>query len=73
MFRNTYPPAFYKQLHRYVHRSYRWHFALRQLTQYLARPAQFIQHGFRVAALVGWNWMAATVAKQKLKRLAHGI
>jgi anaerobic magnesium-protoporphyrin IX monomethyl ester cyclase len=69
MFRNTYPPAFYKQLHRYVHRSYRWHFALRQLTQSLARPAQFIQHGFRVAATIGWNWMAATVAKQKLKKL----
>lgn len=69
MFRNTYPPAFYKQLHRYVHRSYRWHFAFRQLTQSLARPAQFIQHGFRVAATIGWNWMAATVAKQKLKRL----
>src|SRR6202012_2291386 len=31
MFRNTYPPAFYKLLHRYVHRSHRWHFALRQL------------------------------------------
>ena len=73
MFRNTYPPAFYKQLHRYVHRSYRWHFALRQLTQYLARPAQFIQHGFRVAALVGWNWVAASFAKQKLKKLSHGI
>ena len=69
MFRNTYPPAFYKQLHRYVHRSYRWHFAFRQLTQSLARPAQFIQHGFRVAATIGWNWMAATVAKKKLKRL----
>jgi len=69
MFRNTYPPAFYKQLHRYVHRSYRWHFALRQLTQSVARPAQFIQHGFRVAATIGWNWMAATVAKQKLKKL----
>jgi radical SAM superfamily enzyme YgiQ (UPF0313 family) len=73
MFRNTYPPAFYKQLHRYVHRSYRWHLALRQLTQILTRPAQFIQHGFRVAALVGWNWVAATFAKQKLKRMAHGI
>ena len=30
MFKNTYPPAFYKQLHRYVHKSYRWHLALKQ-------------------------------------------
>ena len=27
MFRNTYAPAFYKQLHRYVHKSYRKHLA----------------------------------------------
>ena len=29
LFKNTYPPAFYKQLHRYVHKSYRWHMALK--------------------------------------------
>src|ERR1700744_4387520 len=33
MFRNTYSPDFCKQLHRYVHRSYRWHMALNQLKQ----------------------------------------
>jgi hypothetical protein len=69
MFHNTYPPAFYKQLHRYVHRSYRWHFALRELIHSLPRPALFIRHGFRVAALVGWNLVGAAVAKRKLKTL----
>ncbi len=69
LFRNTYPPAFYKQLHRYVHCSYRWHFALRQLSHSLSRPASFLRHGFRVAALAGWNLVAAVVAKRKLKTL----
>lgn len=55
MFRNTYPPAFYKQLHRYVHRSYRWHFALRRL---------------RLPALV-LNLVAAVIAKQKLRKLEY--
>ena len=30
MFKNTYPPAFYKRLHKYVHKSYRWHLALKK-------------------------------------------
>jgi radical SAM superfamily enzyme YgiQ (UPF0313 family) len=53
MFHNTYPPAFYKQLHRYVHRTYRWHFALRKL---------------RLPTVV-LNFAAAIVARQKLKKL----
>jgi radical SAM superfamily enzyme YgiQ (UPF0313 family) len=39
MFRNTYPPAFYKQLHRYVHKSYRKHIAFENFRQLLSHPA----------------------------------
>ncbi len=53
MFRNTYPPAFYKQLHRYVHRTYGWHFALHKLRL----PSAML------------NFAAAIVARQKLKKL----
>lgn len=53
MFRNTYPPAFYKQLHRYVHRTYGWHFALRKLRL----PSAIL------------NFAVAIVARQKLKKL----
>ena len=53
MFKNTYPPDFYKQLHRYVHRTYRWHFALRRL---------------RLPSILV-NLAAAIIARQKLKRL----
>jgi anaerobic magnesium-protoporphyrin IX monomethyl ester cyclase len=69
MFRNTYPPAFYKQLHRYVHRTYRWHFALRQLRLLVIRPAQFTKNGLRTAASVVLNFGAAILARQKLKKI----
>jgi radical SAM superfamily enzyme YgiQ (UPF0313 family) len=68
MFRNTYPPAFYKQLHRYVHRTYRWHFGLRKLRQLVIRPAQLTRSGLRTAAVVVLNFGAAILARQKLKK-----
>ena len=68
MFKNTYPPAFYKQLHRYVHRTYRWHFALRKLRQLVIRPAQLTRSGLRTAASVVLNFGAAILARQKLKK-----
>ena len=39
MFRNTYAPAFYKQLHRYVHKSYRKHVAIQHLKKLFAKPS----------------------------------
>jgi len=72
MFRNTYPPAFYKQLHRYVHRSYGWHLALRQLGQLIARPARITNRRLRLAASILYQLPAAMVARLKLKRLEHG-
>jgi radical SAM superfamily enzyme YgiQ (UPF0313 family) len=72
MFRNTYPPAFYKQLHRYVHRSYGWHLALRQLGQLIARPARITNRRLRLAASIFYQLPAAMVARLKLKRLEHG-
>ena len=41
MFRNTYAPAFYKQLHRYVHKSYRKHLAIETMKTIVAKPASF--------------------------------
>jgi radical SAM superfamily enzyme YgiQ (UPF0313 family) len=39
MFRNTYPPSFYKQLHKYVHRNYRKQLAFQQLRKLLRKPS----------------------------------
>ena len=69
MFRNTYPPAFYKQLHRYVHRTYRWHFALHQFRQLVIRPARLATSGLRVTTAIAWNFVAAIVARRRLKKL----
>jgi radical SAM superfamily enzyme YgiQ (UPF0313 family) len=72
MFHNTFPPAFYKQLHRYVHRSYGWHLALRQIGQLIARPARLTNQKLRLAGSILYQLPAAIIARQKLKRLEHG-
>lgn len=71
MFHNTYCPAFYKQLHRYVHRSYGWHLALRQLGQMILRPARITGGRLRTAASLAWQLPAAIVARARLKKLEH--
>lgn len=38
MFRNTYQPAFYKQLHRYVHKTYRKHIAYNNIKKLFTQP-----------------------------------
>lgn len=73
MFRNTYPPAFYKQLHRYVHRTYRWHFALRQLGQLITRPALLMRKGVRLGGAIALNFGAAIFARRRLKKLERSI
>lgn len=72
LFRNTYAPAFYKQLHRYVHRSYGWHLALHQIGQLMIRPARLTRQKLRLAASIIYQLPAAVVARQKLKKLEHG-
>ena len=69
MFRNTYPPAFYKQLHRYVHKTYRRHLALEQLKDIFVRPVAITGAGIKRAASIAWYAPASFWAKKKLKRL----
>jgi anaerobic magnesium-protoporphyrin IX monomethyl ester cyclase len=69
MFRNTYPPAFYKQLHRYVHKSYRWHLGLQQIRNLFTRPAAMTKAGLHRAASMVWYLPAAFFAKMKLNKL----
>jgi radical SAM superfamily enzyme YgiQ (UPF0313 family) len=69
MFRNAYHPAFYKQLHRYVHLSYRWHLALQQIKKMLARPAAVRRAGVRQAASIAWYGPASLWGLMKLHKL----
>lgn len=69
MFRNTYHPSFYKQLHRYVHLSYRWHLALRQIRKLLTHPAAVTGESIRQAASIAWYGPISIFGKFKLNRL----
>jgi len=69
MFRNTYPPEFYKQLHRYVHKTYRWHLALKEVRKLLGRPATFTRRGLRAAVSMAWYLPDAVIAGWWLKKI----
>ena len=69
LFRNTYSPPFYKQLHRYVHKVYRKELARRQLKQLIIRPAAITAAGLRRALSILWYAPAALMAGVKLARL----
>ncbi|MBS1601036.1 MAG: B12-binding domain-containing radical SAM protein [Bacteroidetes bacterium] len=68
MFRNTYSPAYYKQLHRYVHKTYRWHLALRQVRELLVGPARVSGVALKKAASLLLYGPAAIVDRIKLAR-----
>ncbi|HEV2355943.1 MAG TPA: radical SAM protein, partial [Puia sp.] len=69
MFRNTYSPAFYKQLHRYVHKTYRRQLALREIGRLSRRPWDLTRKGLRMAVAAGWYLMDAAFAAWRLHRL----
>ena len=69
MFSNTYPPAFYKQLHRYVHKSYRKHIAFENLKQLITHPFKANFTGIKKAMSAVYYLPAAYIDKQKLQLL----
>ncbi|MDP4264755.1 MAG: radical SAM protein [Bacteroidota bacterium] len=71
LFRNTYAPAFYKQLHRYVHRSYRKHIAIQHLKKLFAKPSGSTSFTFKKAMSVLYYAPAAWIDKQKLNSLEN--
>ena len=68
MFRNTYSPAFYKQLHRYVHKTFRRQLALREMQRLLRAPARMTKKGLRMAASLGWYLTDAAIAGWRLRQ-----
>jgi anaerobic magnesium-protoporphyrin IX monomethyl ester cyclase len=69
MFRNTYAPAFYKQLHRYVHKSYRKHIAIEAIKNIFAQPASLQFKRLKKAISLLYYSPAAWIAGQKLQKL----
>ncbi len=69
MFSNTYAPAFYKQLHRYVHKTYRKHLALAAIKNIFHQPLS-IQFGkIKKALSIFYYSPGAWLAKLKLQQL----
>ena len=73
MFRNTYQPAFYKQLHRYVHKSYRTHVALETIKQLIKAPATATITSLKKALSLVYYAPATFWAKQKLLKLERPL
>jgi anaerobic magnesium-protoporphyrin IX monomethyl ester cyclase len=69
MFSNTYQPAFYKQLHSFVHKSYRKHLAFENIKQLLAHPFQIDYTGIKRALSAFYYLPAAFIDKLKLWQL----
>jgi anaerobic magnesium-protoporphyrin IX monomethyl ester cyclase len=69
MFRNTYAAAFYKQLHRYVHKSYRKHIAIETIRQLFLKPASLSLVRLKKALSVLYYTPSSWLARQKLMTL----
>ena len=69
MFANTYQPAFYKQLHSYVHKSYRKHLSFENWRQLFINPLKSNLVTLK-KALSGFYYVpAAFIEKKKLQKL----
>jgi radical SAM superfamily enzyme YgiQ (UPF0313 family) len=66
MFSNTYKPAFYKQLHSYVHKSYRKHLAFEDVKQVFAHPLALNFARLKRAMSAFYYLPAAFIDKVKL-------
>ncbi|HXS37529.1 MAG TPA: radical SAM protein [Flavipsychrobacter sp.] len=69
MFKNTYQPAFYKQLHRYVQKNYRKHLAFEAIKKIFTQPSYFTLATFKKIASIIYYIPAVFFAKQKLNAL----
>ncbi|HET9276895.1 MAG TPA: radical SAM protein [Flavitalea sp.] len=69
MFKNTYPAAFYKQLHRYVHKNYRKHLAISNLKKIFDDPGMLTIKNIRKAASVAYYGPATFFARKKLEAI----
>ena len=68
MFRNTYPPKFYKQLHRYVHKLYRGKQAVNSIKNIIAKPFSINGTELRKALSILYYRPAILVYKWKIKK-----
>jgi anaerobic magnesium-protoporphyrin IX monomethyl ester cyclase len=68
MFNNTFPPSYYKQLHKYVHRNYHQHLAKNSLVQLVKNPLKMNFKSLKKALSVLYYTPATMVEKYKLNQ-----
>jgi anaerobic magnesium-protoporphyrin IX monomethyl ester cyclase len=73
LFHNTFPPSYYKQLHRYVHQNYHQHLAKSSLSALIRRPFHASLHDLKKALAVLYYTPAAIIEKLKLNRLEKAL
>jgi anaerobic magnesium-protoporphyrin IX monomethyl ester cyclase len=73
MFSNTFPPSYYKQLHRYVHQNYHQHLAKNSLTELIRQPLKANVRSLKKALSVFYHVPATIIEKMRLKRLEKAL
>lgn len=71
MFQNTFSPSFYKQLHSYVHKSYRKHIAMDNAIQAVRTPLKMRLLMLKKILSGIYYIPAAYIEKRKLQQLQH--
>lgn len=69
MFSNTFPPSYYKQLHKYVHQNYHKHLAKNSLVKLINNPLSANIKSIRKAASVLYHAPATLIEGMKLRKL----
>jgi len=69
MFRNTFPPAYYKRLHRYVHKAYRKRVGIKSILNIIRNPLSVSVKNLRSAILTFYYIPASILDSFYLKRL----
>jgi len=71
MFRNTYSPKYYKQLHRFVHKHYRKQQGVESLKKLLSSPLKLKKKDARRISLLAYYFPAVEIEKKKLQQLEN--
>jgi radical SAM superfamily enzyme YgiQ (UPF0313 family) len=69
MFSNTFPPSYYKQLHKYVHQNYHKHLAKNSLVKLINNPLSANIKSIRKAVSVLYHAPATLIEGMKLRKL----
>jgi anaerobic magnesium-protoporphyrin IX monomethyl ester cyclase len=71
MFRNTYPPQYYKKLHRYVHLIFRKQQGLMALRTALRNPFALSRNDYKKIASACWHLPSLLLERMQLNWYAH--